>query len=48
MEAKTWDKDWFQRARDLRTQIYNGLGGYAGDSVKELRKIREARVRGEH
>lgn len=47
MKTKISDKDWFQRARHLRTQIYNSLGGYAGDSVKELRKIREARVRGE-
>jgi hypothetical protein len=47
IKTKTSDKDWFQRARHLRTQIYNSLGGYAGDSVKELRKIREARVRGE-
>lgn len=47
MKPKTWDKDWIQRARDLRAQIYNSLSDYAGDSVKELRKIRETRVRGE-
>lgn len=49
METKTLDKDkdWLQQADDLRAQIYARLGGYAGDSVKELREIRGARVKGE-
>lgn len=47
MESETQGKDWLQQADDLRARIYARLGGYAGDSVKELREIREARVKGE-
>lgn len=45
--AEAWGRDWLQQARDLRAQIYTRLGGFAGDSVKEIREMREARVRGE-
>jgi hypothetical protein len=37
--------DWLKQARHVREQIAEQIGGYAGDSVKEIREIREDRAK---
>ena len=36
--------DWLEQARHVREQIAAQIGGYAGDSVKEVKELREDKV----
>lgn len=38
-------KGWLEQARLVRDQITVQIGGYAGDSVKGIREIREDRAK---
>jgi len=40
-------KDWYEQAAALRRTIYQRRGEFAGDSVQDLRVVREARESGE-
>jgi len=37
--------DWLEQARHVREQIATQIGGYAGDSVKEIKELREYRAK---
>lgn len=37
--------DWLEQARHVREQIATQIGGYAGDSVKEIKELREDRAK---
>jgi len=38
-------QDWLEQARHVREQISVQIGGHAGDSVKEIKELREDRVK---
>ena len=38
-------EDWLEQARHVREQIAAQIGGYAGDSVKEIKELREDRAK---
>lgn len=38
-------EDWLEQARQVRKQIATQMGGYAGDSVKEIKELREDRTK---
>lgn len=37
--------DWLEQARHIRELIASEIQGYAGDSVKEIRELREDRLK---
>ncbi|MBM3235188.1 hypothetical protein FJZ31_02695 [Candidatus Poribacteria bacterium] len=38
-------EDWLEQARHVREQIAAQIGGYAGDSVREIKELREDRTK---